>query len=44
MGFKEDYANMDGKKIQRIMKATGNVFYQYPGGLIKTGGQDEEKN
>lgn len=35
-----DFANLDGKKVKRIMKASGNVYYQYPKGVIKTGQQE----
>jgi hypothetical protein len=36
--MRDDYANQDGKKVKRIMKASGNVYYQYPNGVISTGG------
>lgn len=33
-----DYANLKGNKIMKIMKASGNIYYQFPNGIIKTGG------
>lgn len=33
-----DYANIDGKKVSRIMKAGENQYYQFPQGIIITGG------
>ncbi len=42
MRIKQDYANLDGKKVAKIMAASGNIYYQHPKGVIKTG-QESQK-